>query len=174
MSAVGGFKQPPVDRFIAGYKAGAQAAVPGTKVRWDYSQDWEDQAKCKELALTQITRGSKAVFAAAGGCGLGALQAAKERNAWGIGVDNDQAFLGPFMLTSATKKVDVAVYDTIQSEIDGKFEGGQNATFGIDQEGVGIGTLSPKANPDDVKAVEDLEQQMVDGEEFEIPTALAG
>ena len=39
VSAVGGFKQPPVDRFIAGYRAGAQAAVPGTKVRWDYSQD---------------------------------------------------------------------------------------------------------------------------------------
>ncbi|HEY7179464.1 MAG TPA: BMP family ABC transporter substrate-binding protein, partial [Gaiella sp.] len=51
VSAVGGFKEPPVDRFIAGYRAGAQAAVPGTKVRWDYSQDWEDQAKCKELAL---------------------------------------------------------------------------------------------------------------------------
>ena len=44
VSAVGGFKEPPVDRFIAGYKAGARAAVPGTTVRWDYSQDWEDPA----------------------------------------------------------------------------------------------------------------------------------
>ena len=174
ISAVGGFKEPPVDRFIAGYKAGAEAAVPGTKVRWDYSQDWEDQAKCKELALNQIAAGSKVVFQVAGACGLGALSAAKDEKVWGIGVDADQSFLGPHVLTSAMKGVDVAVFLTIQSELDNEFEGGQNATFGIDQEGVGIGTLSPKANPDDVKAVEDLEQQMVDGEEFEIPTALAG
>jgi basic membrane protein A and related proteins len=174
ISAVGGFKEPPVDRFIAGYKAGAEAAVPGTKVRWDYSQDWEDQAKCKELALNQIAAGSKVVFQVAGACGLGALSAAKDEKVWGIGVDADQSFLGDHVLTSAMKGVDIAVFLTIQSELDNEFEGGQNATFGIDQEGVGIGTLSPKANPDDVKAVEDLEQQMVDGEEFEIPTALEG
>ena len=95
ISAVGGFKEPPVDRFIAGYRAGAEEAVPGTKVRWDYSQDWEDQAKCKELALNQIAAGSKVVFQVAGGCGLGALSAAKDDRVWGIGVDGDQSFLGP-------------------------------------------------------------------------------
>jgi basic membrane protein A len=91
---------------------------------------------------------------------------------WGIGVDADQSFLGDHVLTSAMKGVDIAVFLTIQSQLDDTFEGGQNAAFGIEQEGVGIGTLSPKANPDDVKAVEDLEQQMVDGEDFKIPTAL--
>src|SRR3954453_7545693 len=50
ISAFGGFKEPPVDRYIAGYQAGAKAAVPGTVVKWGYSQDWDDQAKCKELA----------------------------------------------------------------------------------------------------------------------------
>ncbi|MBM3678856.1 MAG: BMP family ABC transporter substrate-binding protein, partial [Actinobacteria bacterium] len=45
ISAVGGFKEPPVDRFLAGYRAGAEEAVPGTKVLWGYSNDWEDQAK---------------------------------------------------------------------------------------------------------------------------------
>ena len=83
ISAVGGFKEPPVDRFIAGYRAGADAAVPGTKVAWAYSQDWEDQAKCKELALNQIAAGSKVVFQVAGGCGLGALSAAKDEAVWG-------------------------------------------------------------------------------------------
>ena len=110
ISAVGGFKEPPVDRFIAGYRAGAEAAVPGTKVKWDYSQDWEDQAKCKELALNQIAAGSKVVFQVAGGCGLGALSAAKDKNVWGIGVDADQSFLGPHVLTSALKGVDSAVF----------------------------------------------------------------
>ena len=83
ISAVGGFKEPPVDRYIAGYQAGAEEAVPGTKVSWGYSQDWDDQAKCKELALNQIAAGSKVVFQVAGGCGLGALDAARGEEASG-------------------------------------------------------------------------------------------
>jgi basic membrane protein A len=172
ISAVGGFKEPPVDRFIAGYKAGAEAAVPGTKVRWSYSQDWEDQAKCKELALNQIAAGSKVVFQVAGGCGLGALSAAKDEGVWGIGVDGDQSFLGPHVLTSALKGVDSAVFLTIKSMEDGTFEGGKNVVFGIDQDGVGRGTLSPKADQEDVAAVEEVEQQLADGEITDIPTTV--
>jgi basic membrane protein A len=172
ISAVGGFKQPPVDRFIAGYRAGAQAAVPGTKVVWSYSQDWEDQAKCKELALNQIAAGSKVVFQVAGGCGLGALSAAKDRRVWGIGVDGDQSFLGPHVLTSALKGVDSAVFLTIKALQDGTFKGGRNTVFGIDQEGVGLGTLSPKANAADVAATEKVERKLADGEITGIPTTL--
>ena len=173
ISAVGGFKEPPVDRFIAGYKAGAQAAVPGTKVTWSYSQDWEDQAKCKELALNQIAAGSKVVFQVAGGCGLGALSAAKDRGIWGIGVDGDQSFLGPHVLTSALKGVDSAVFLTIKSVQDGEFSGGKNVVFGIDQDGVGLGTLSPKADADAVSDVESVEQQLADGEITDIPTTVS-
>ena len=80
--------------------------APGTKTLVDYSQDFVDQAKCKELALNQIDGGSKVVFAVAGSCGLGALDAAKESEVWGVGVDTDQSFLGPHILTSAVKRVD--------------------------------------------------------------------
>jgi len=173
ISAVGGFKEPPVDRFIAGYKAGAEAAVPGTKVAWSYSQDWEDQAKCKELALNQIAAGSKVVFQVAGGCGLGALSAAKDEGVWGIGVDGDQSFLGPHILTSALKGVDSAVFLTIGSVEDGTFAGGKNVVFGIDQDGVGLGTLSPKADSDAVADVEDVEQKLADGEISDIPTTVS-
>ncbi|HEU5277711.1 MAG TPA: BMP family ABC transporter substrate-binding protein [Gaiellaceae bacterium] len=172
ISAVGGFKEPPVDRFIAGYKAGAEAAVPGITVRWNYSQNWDDQAKCKELALNQIAAGSKVVFQVAGGCGLGALSAAKDESVWGIGVDGDQSFLGPHVLTSALKGVDSAVFLTIKAKQDDAFEGGKNVVFGIDQDGVGLGTLSPKANEDDVAAVEKVEQQLADGEITGIPTTV--
>ena len=172
ISAVGGVKEPPVDRFIAGYKAGAVAAVPGTKVTWSYSQDWEDQGKCKELALNQIAAGSKVVFQVAGGCGLGALSAAKDEGVWGIGVDGDQSFLGPHVLTSALKGVDSAVFLTIRSVEDGTFEGGKNVVFGIDQDGVGLGTLSPKADADAVADVEAVEQRLADGEITDIPTTL--
>jgi basic membrane protein A len=172
VSAVGGFKEPPVDRFIAGYRAGAKAAVPATKVRWDYSQDWEDQAKCKELALNQIAAGSKVVFQVAGGCGLGALSAAKDDGVWGIGVDGDQSFLGPHVLTSALKGVDSAVFLTIRALQDGTFQGGKNVVFGIDQDGVGLGRLSPKANKRDVAATEKVEQKLADGQITGIPTTL--
>jgi basic membrane protein A len=172
ISAVGGFKEPPVDRYIAGYRAGADAAVPGTKVTWGYSQDWEDQAKCKEMALNQIAAGSKVVFQVAGGCGLGALSAAQDEKVWGIGVDADQSFLGPHVLTSALKGVDSAVFLTIKALQDGTFQGGKNVDFGIDQDGVGLGKVSPKANEKDVAATRKVEQKLADGEITDIPTTL--
>jgi basic membrane protein A len=172
ISAVGGFKEPPVDRYIAGYQAGAKAAVPGTVVKWGYSQDWDDQAKCKELALNQIAAGSKVVFQVAGGCGLGALLAAKEQKVWGIGVDGDQSFLGKHVLTSALKGVDSAVFLTSKSVQDGMFKGGTNAVFGLDQDGVGLGKFSPLANKADIAATEKIEQQIADGTIADIPTTL--
>jgi basic membrane protein A len=172
ISSVGGMKEPPVDRFIAGYQAGAKAAVPGIETLNGYSQDWDDLAKCKEVALDQIAHGSEIVFQVAGGCGLGALDAAKERHLWGIGVDADQSFLGPHVLTSAQKKVDQAVFLTIQSLIDGKFKGGENAVFGLKEEGVGLGKVSSEVNDEDLQAVEDVEQKIAAGEISDIPTTV--
>jgi basic membrane protein A and related proteins len=172
ISAVGGFKEPPVDRYIAGYRAGALAAVPGTKVTYAYSQDWDDQAKCKELALNQIAAGSKVVFQVAGGCGLGALSAAKDRGVWGIGVDADQSFLGPHVLTSALKGVDASVFLTVEAVLGGTWHGGSNAVFGLDQDGVGLGKVSPKANKADVAKVIAVEKKIADGQITGIPTTV--
>ncbi len=115
IAAVGGLKIPPVDRFIGGYYQGSKAAWAGVKPEHSYSQDFVDQAKCKEQALNHIANGASVVFAVAGQCGLGVLSAAKERNVFGIGVDADQFYLGNHVLTSATKKVDVAVASTISN-----------------------------------------------------------
>src|SRR3712207_3216290 len=129
VSTVGGQKIPPVDRFIAGFQKGAMDANPQVKLLNAYSQDFVDQAKCKEVALDQISKGSDVVFQVAGGCGLGALDAAAQEGVWGIGVDADQAFLGDHVLTSALKRVDVAVFKTIEAAVDGTFEGGGGTTF---------------------------------------------
>ena len=115
LGAVGGLKIPPVDRFIAGYYAGAKRARREGDVTHSYSQDFVDQAKCKEQALNMIANGAGAVFQVAGQCGLGVLSAAKEKGVFGIGVDADQGYLGAHVMTSATKKVDVAVYKTIEA-----------------------------------------------------------
>jgi basic membrane protein A and related proteins len=139
ISSVGGLKIPPVDRFIAGYQAGAKKAVPGTKTLNGYSQDFGDQQKCKEIALSQIGQGSRVVFQVAGGCGLGAIEAAKSKGLCGIGVDNDQRFLGPHVLTSARKKVDQAVFLAIKAAKAGKYKGATNVIYGLKNGGVALG-----------------------------------
>ena len=162
VSSVAGEKQPPVDRFIAGYQAGAKRADPRVIAINGYSQDFNDQAKCKAIAENQIAAGSKAVFQIAGGCGLGALDAARQEKVWGIGVDADQSFLGPHILTSATKKVDRAVFLTVQSVQKGTFKG-NDATFGLKIGGVGLGTISPKVPKSEVAAVARIKAQLIAG-----------
>jgi basic membrane protein A len=163
ISSVGGQKIPPVDRYIAGYQYCAQQAKPGIKLLNDYSQDFVDQAKCKEIALDQISKGSDVVFQVAGGCGLGALDAAKEKSVWGIGVDADQSFLGDHILTSALKRVDVAVFKTIQAVQDGTFQGGGVTTFGLSDDGVGLGKVSSKVPQDVLDQVDQFKQKILDG-----------
>jgi basic membrane protein A and related proteins len=168
---VGGQKIPPVDRFIAGYQFCAKKVNPDVKVSGSYSQDFVDQAKCKEIALDQISKGSDVVFQVAGGCGLGALDAAKEKSVWGIGVDADQSFLGDHILTSAVKRVDVAVFKTIEAVQNGETIGGGITTFGLKDDGVGLGTVSPKVPQDVLDQVDQLKQQILDGS-LEIPDTL--
>ena len=169
IGSVGGQKQPPVDRFIAGYQAGAKAADPGITVLNNYSEDFADQAKCKQIALNQIEQGAGAIFQVAGGCGLGALDAAKEKGVWGIGVDADQSFLGKHILTSAVKRVDTAVFDAIKLVVDGKFKGG-NITFGLKDNGVGIGKISPKVPKSEVAKVMQIRADIIAGKIKNIPT----
>ena len=172
IGSVGGQKQPPVDRYIAGYQAGAKKADPGVKLLNTYSQDWVDQAKCKQAALDQISAGATIVFQVAGGCGLGALDAAKEKGVWGIGVDADQSYLGPQVLTSAMKRVDTSVYSTIQQVLAGKFAGGTNAVFNLANNGVGLGKISPKVPKADVKKVQQIAKDISSGKIANIPTSV--
>jgi basic membrane protein A len=170
VSSVGGQSQPPVNRFIAGFQAGAKKAVPGIRTLNGYSQDFSVQAKCKEIALNQIAAGSVAVFQVAGGCGLGALDAAQEKGVWGIGVDADQSFLGTHILTSATKGVDQAVFLSIKDAKAGRYGGGKDAVYGLGQKGVGLGKFSPKAPKGVEEQVDAVKQQILDGKIKNIPT----
>ncbi len=173
IGSVGGQKQPPVDRYIAGYRAGAQAADPGIKLLNAYSQDWVDQAKCKQAALDQIAAGATIVFQVAGGCGLGALDAAKEKGVWGIGVDADQSYLGAEVLTSAMKRVDTSVYATIQQVLAGHFAGGTNAVFSLKNDGVGLGKISAKVPKRDVQKLQQIAKDVASGKIANIPTTVS-
>ena len=114
ISSVGGLKIPPVDAYIAGYQYCAKKVKPGIKTLNGYSQDFVDQAKCKEIALNQIGEGSTSSSRSPAGAASAPSRRRRTTSDWGIGVDKDQCFLGPQVLTSAQKKVDVGVYDTIK------------------------------------------------------------
>ena len=153
VSAVGANPVPAIIHYLAGFKAGAKKANPKVTVLENYANDatFNDQTKCKVTTQSQIARGSGIVFEAAGGCGLGGLNAAKKAGIWGIGVDANQAFLGPFMLTSALKRVDVSVFDTIKEYAANPtgFKGGTDETFDLKNGGVGYAPLSAKVSKAD-------------------------
>jgi basic membrane protein A len=153
VGGVGANKVPAIVRFLAGYRAGVHKANRKIKVLIDYANDptFADQAKCKETTLNHIGKGSRVEFEAAGACGLGGLSAAKQKHIWGIGVDADQSFLGKHILTSATKHVDVAVYNTIKQfkANPSGFKGGFNQNYTLKNNGVGYGKLSSKLSKAD-------------------------
>ena len=174
IGSVGGQKQPPIDRFIAGYQAGAKAADPGIKTLNSYANDptFADQAKCKDVALNEISAGAGVVFQIAGGCGLGVIDAAKERGVWSIGVDADQAYIDPrHVLTSAVKRVDVAVFKAIQSVRNGTFKGG-DVVYGLKEGGVGLGKINPRVPKADVAKVEQVRRDIISGKIKNIPTTV--
>ena len=166
VSTVGGIKIPPVDNWIAGFRQAVKDTNPDVKLLNAYSQDFDDAAKCKEIALDQIAQGSDVVFQVAGKCGLGALDAACEEGAMAIGVDADQSFAGDCVITSALKPLELAVFETIKSAQDGTFKGGTNRFFGI-EEFPDAALLAPytDAVPQDVRdAVEEAKQKLISGE----------
>ena len=133
VSTVGGKKIPPVDNWIAGFQAAVKATKPEVKVLNAYSQDFEDVAKCKEIALDQIAHGSDVIFQVAGKCGLGAIDGACEKGKIAIGVDVDQSGVGDCVLVSALKPLQSSVFDVIKSFKDGTFKANRNVFFGVAQ-----------------------------------------
>ena len=131
VSTVGGKKIPPVDNWIAGFQYGIKQTKPSVKELNAYSQDFEDLAKCKEIALDQIAHGSDVVFQVAGKCGLGAIDGACEKGKMAIGVDVDQSGQGDCVIVSALKPLQSSVYDLINTFVDGNFKGGTNAFYGV-------------------------------------------
>ncbi len=155
IGAVGGIPVPAVTRYIAGYKFCAKKVDPAVKVYINYSQDFTDTAKCKDAALAQINQHQvDIVFQVAGGCGVGALDAANGKGVFGIGVDADQGYLYPSVLTSALKRVDSAVFDIIDLTAKGQYNNNL-PRFSLVNDGVGYAPVSSDV-PADAKATADL------------------
>jgi basic membrane protein A and related proteins len=153
IGAIGGISIPPVNHYIAGYKWAACRADNSINVLVGYSNDFNNTAACRGVANSQIGRGADVLFQVAGGCGLGALQAAGQAGVYSVGVDADQKDADTSVIVSALKKVDVAVYDSIKSVVDGKFQGGAT-TFSLANDATGY-SIDNLALPADIQAAAD-------------------
>ncbi len=126
---IGGMDIPLIRRFQMGYVAGVHKFSPQTKVLSEYigitAEAWNNPSKAKEIALTLYNEGADIIFVAAGASGTGVFDAAEETHHFAIGVDSDQNWMKPgFILTSLVKRVDKAVFSSIQEEEQNTFKGG--------------------------------------------------
>ncbi len=152
--SMGGIPIPPVDRYIAGYQDAVKTVSPTTTILNGYSNDFVDQSKGKEVGLNHISKGCDILFQVAGGSGLGYIAAAKDKGVYAIGVDADQADVAPgVVITSALKRVNKAVYDTIKAVQGKTYKAGDNS-FSATNDGIGYGKLDPVV-PASAKAAAD-------------------
>jgi basic membrane protein A len=152
--SMGGIPIPPVDHYIAGYQDAVKTVSPTTTILNGYSNDFVDQAKGKEVGLNHISKNCDILFQVAGGSGLGYIAAAKDKGVYAIGVDADQADVAPgVVITSALKRVNKAVYNTVQAVKEGKYKAGDNF-FSAANDGIGYGKLDPVV-PANAKAAAD-------------------
>lgn len=136
---IGGTKGSVIESFEYGYKSGVFDANKDVEVLAQYASTFSDSAKGKSIANQMHAGKADIIFTAAGETGNGAIEAAKENNKYAIGVDKDQNHLAPEnILTSAIKRVDSVVYNTVKELVDGEFVGGEVIYYGLKEDAVGI------------------------------------
>ena len=179
---IGGMEIPSVQKFNWGFQQGVKYANEnlGTNMVLKaenivYQGSFDNVGAGQQLAATMYDNGVKAIFTAAGGVGVGAINEAKTRamagkEAWIIGVDVDQYEDGIYednksiILTSAMKKIDSATFNIIKSELDGNFPGGQTLTFDVKNDGIGLPSENPNLSEETTKIVDEVYNKIKNGE----------
>ena len=181
---VGGVNIPVINRFHAGFIAGAQAVNPDIEVQVNYTEAFDDASKGKIAANAMYSSGVDIIFHAAGGTGNGVFSEAKERkakdanaNIWVIGVDADQYAEGQVdastnvTLTSMLKGVNNAVVDIATRTQNGEFPGGETIVYGLAEDGVGLAESRGAISQEVLDLVEDYKAKIAAGE-IEVPEAV--
>ncbi|RFS86297.1 BMP family ABC transporter substrate-binding protein [Actinomadura spongiicola] len=177
---IGGVNVPLIQKFFAGYQAGAKAAKPGIKVlppkyltQPPNFNGFKDTGLGNEAAKGQLDQDADVIYHAAGGAGIGVIKTVGQAGKWAIGVDSDQynqpavAGVKQQILTSMVKHVDLAVYDFVESVANNTFKAG---TKQYDLKNDGVGYAPSGGNVDDIKArLEELKAKIVSGE-IQVPT----
>lgn len=151
-------------KFGYGYLAGVYAANPKATVQQIDANSFADPAIGKTSATTMITNGADVIFHAAGGTGVGVIQACQENKISAIGVDTDQSSLAPdTVITSAMKRVDNAVYDSVKQLVEGTLKGGE-VVYDLSKGGVDIAPTTKLLSEDVLKKVEEVKAKILSGE----------
>ena len=159
-----GMASDMMNKFGYGYLAGVYAANPEAKVQQINANNFADPAIGKTSATTMITNGADVIFHAAGGTGVGVIQACQENKIAAIGVDTDQSSLAPdTVITSAMKRVDNAVYDTAKQLVEGTIKGGE-MVYDLSKGGVDIAPTTDLLSKDVLKKVEEVKAKILSGE----------
>lgn len=170
---VGGVNTPLIQKFEAGYVAGAKKVNPKIKVKVGYisqppdNSGFKDPAKGKTMTQGMIDDGADVIYGAAGLSNNGIIAAAAAKKKWAIGVDSDQYKSAPgdekqYVLTSALKQVDTAVFNFIKQVQDGKAKGGTE-TFSLKDDGVDYSKSNTDAIEDIQPKLDKLKKQIIDG-----------
>jgi basic membrane protein A len=167
IGVVGGDVDPVISAFVYAYENGAHSVDPEIKVlKKSLGGEWSDSAKGKQAALQLFDQGADVVFQAAGGAGLGVLQAARERGLYAIGVDINQNDLEPgYVIASDVKYVGKGIEDVYAAIMDGTYKPGQVLQYGVKSGGVDLDFEAqkqplPQSIIDKVIAIR---QQIIDG-----------
>lgn len=179
---IGGMEVPAVQKFNWGFQQGIQYAndnfdtdIQMAAENFVYQGSFDNVAAGQQLAAQMYDKGVDAIFAAAGGVGVGAINEAKSRakngeEVWMIGVDQDQYADGIYegnksiILTSAMKRIDLAAYDMIMAELEGEFPGGEILTLDATNDGVSIPMENPNLSSSTEKTVEEVFEKVKSGE----------
>ena len=167
---IGGMQIPVIETFQYGFMAGVKAANKDANIQVQYANSFTDQAKGKAIANQMYSNGADIIFIAGGDVGTGAIEAAKEKGKYAIGVDRDQNYLAPDnVITSAMKNIDVAVLELLSKVVDGSYKGGEVIINTLAMNGVGIAPTSNKNVPPDVLEYVAKEAEKVKSGEVKVP-----
>ena len=163
---IGGLPAPSVVKYQYGYKYGAETTNKDIKVYEQYANTFTDQAKGKAIAKQMHASGVDIILGAAGDCGTGAIEAAKENNKYAIGADRDQRDLAPEnVIVSALKRLNVASYSLAQMLVEGTFEGGTEKVYGLKEGGVALPEDSNRLIPQEIiDYVNEQAEKVINGE----------
>jgi len=153
-----------MNEFGYGYLAGVKDANPDANILQNNVNSFADTGAGKTAANNMVANNADVIFHAAGGTGLGVIDACKEAGIWAIGVDSDQSKVAPkTILTSAMKRVDNAVYDEAKAVLDGEYKAGVK-TYTLEDGGVDIAPTTDNLSEELLKEVEDVKAKIVAGE----------
>ena len=170
---IGGVDNPLINRFAAGYQAGAKEINPDAQVLIDYAGSFNDPTTAKTIANTFVEKGADVIFHASGASGMGMFQAAQEKNFVAIGVNLNQNDLAPdYIMASMLKKLDSCAYHAITSVVDGTYTG-ENQVLGLSDGGVDVTVEKSniKVSDDILSRLDELKQKVISGE-IEVPSEL--